>query len=113
VDRPLVLASVPLVPRRSEDPLLLVPLVPRRSEDPLLLVPLVVLHLVPTCAIWLYHLFFANSLFSDFFLGFSMSFHFSTNPFDKNSEVAGRHPDGLGLSIPLGPSHGSQGVSLC
>ena len=26
-----------------------------------------VLHLVPTCAIWLYHLFFANSLFSIFF----------------------------------------------
>jgi len=34
-----------------------------------------VLNLVPTCAIWLYH--FANSLFSDFLLGFSMSFHLS------------------------------------
>jgi len=41
-----------------------------------------VLQLVPTCAIWLYHLFFANSLFSDFFLGFSMSFNFSENSFD-------------------------------
>ena len=62
VDRPLVL--VPLVPRRSEDPFLLVPLVP----DSILLVPLVPrLQLVPTCPIWLYHLSFTNSLFSDFF----------------------------------------------
>jgi len=30
-----------------------------------------VLQLVPTCPIWLYHLSFANSLFSDFFWGFS------------------------------------------
>ena len=66
VDRPLVL--VPLVPPRSQDPLLLVPLVPLRSEDPPLLVPLVPrLQLVPTCPIWLYHLSFTNSLFSDFF----------------------------------------------
>jgi len=66
VDRPLVL--VPLVPRRSEDPILLVPLVQLRSEDPPLLVPLVPrLQLVPTCSIWLYHLSFTNSLFSDFF----------------------------------------------
>jgi len=63
LDRPLVL--VPLVPRRFEDPLLLVPLVPRRSEDLLLLGPLV--PRTPTCAIWLYHLFFDNSLFSGFF----------------------------------------------
>ena len=81
VDRPFVL--VPLVPRRSEDPLLLVPLVPLRSEDPLLLVPLVPrLQLVLTCPIWLYHLSFANSLFSDFFLGSSVSFHFSKNTFE-------------------------------
>ena len=39
-----------IVPRRSEDPLVLVPLVPLRSEDPLHLVPLVPrLQLVPTC----------------------------------------------------------------
>jgi len=69
MDRPLVL--IPLVQRRSEDPLLLVPLVPLRSEDPLLLVPLVPrLQLVPTCPIWLCHLSFANSLFSDFFFVF-------------------------------------------
>jgi len=81
VDRPLVL--VPLVPQRSEDPFLLVPLVPRRSEDPLLLVPLVTrLQLVPTCPIWLYHLSFDNSDFSDFFLGFSVSFQFSKNAFE-------------------------------
>jgi len=66
VDRPFIF--VPLVPRRSEDPLLLVPLVPLKSEDPLLLVPLVPrFQLVPTYPIWLYHLSFANSLFSDFF----------------------------------------------
>jgi len=77
VDRPGPLFLVSLVPRRSEDPLLLVPFVPLRSEDPLLLVPLVPrLPLVPTCPIWLYHLSFANSLFSDLFLGFSVSFHF-------------------------------------
>ena len=64
VDRPLVL--VPLVPRISKDPLLLVPLVPR-------------LQLVPTCPIWLYHLSCANSFFPDYFLGFSVSFHFSKN----------------------------------
>jgi len=34
-------------------------------------------------------------------------------PKNKNSEVARRHPDGLGLSTPLSPSHGSEGVSLC
>ena len=57
---------------KDQDPLLLVPLVPLRSEDPVLLVPLVPrLQLVPTCRIWLYHLSFANSLFSDFFLGSS------------------------------------------
>jgi len=39
---------VPLVPRRSEDPLLLVLLVSRRSEDPRLLVPHV--PRTPTCA---------------------------------------------------------------
>ena len=74
---------VPLVPRRSEDPLLLVPLVPLKSEDPLLLVPLVPrLQLVPTCPIWLYHLSFTNSLFSDVLWGFSVSFHFSKNAFE-------------------------------
>ena len=72
VDRPLVIVTI--VPRRSEDPLLLVPLVPLRSEDPNLLVPLVPrLQLVPNCPIWLYYLSFTNSLFSDFFLGFSVS----------------------------------------
>jgi len=38
-----------------------------------------VLKPVPTCPIWLYHLSFPNSLFSDFSLGFSLSFHFSKN----------------------------------
>ena len=38
----------------------------------------------PTCPICLYHLSFTNSLFSDLFLGFSLSFHFLKN--------AGRHP---------------------
>ena len=81
VDRHFVL--VPLVPRRSEDPLLLIPLVPLRSEDPFLLVPLVPrLQPVPTCPIWLNHLSFANSLFSDFVLGFSVSFYFSKNTFE-------------------------------
>ena len=46
MERTVVL--LPLVPRRSEDPLVFVPLVPRRSGDPLLPVPLV--PLVPTCA---------------------------------------------------------------
>jgi len=49
----ILLVLVPLVPRRSEDPLrsLLVPLVPLRSEDHLLLVPLESrLQLVPTCS---------------------------------------------------------------
>ena len=76
-----------IVPRRSEDPLLLVPLVPPRSEDPLLLVPLVprtltcpnLSHLGP---IWVNHLSFPNSLFSDFFLGFSLPFHVSKNTFE-------------------------------
>jgi len=38
----------------------------------------------PTCPICLYNLSFPNSLFSDFFLGFSLSFHFLKN--------AGRRP---------------------
>jgi len=59
----------PTFQRRSEDPLLLVPLVPR-------------LQLFPTCPIWLYHLSFANSLFSKKNLRFSVSFHFSKNTFE-------------------------------
>jgi len=79
---PTKIDLVPLVPPRSEDPLLLVPLVPLRSEDALLLVPLVPrFQLVPTCPIWLYHLSFANSLFSDFFFGFLGVIPFFENAF--------------------------------
>ena len=75
--------SVPLVPRRSEDPLLLIPLVPVRSEDPLLLVPLVP-H-TPTCPDFS-HLFVPLVLsqisFLRFFLDFSLPFHVSKNTFE-------------------------------
>jgi len=56
--------------------------VPPNMETPLSLSHLShVLQPVPTCPIWLYHLpvSFPNSLFSDFFLAFSLSFHFSKN----------------------------------
>ena len=70
------------VPPNLKTPLFQFHPVPPNMETPLSLFHLFhVLPSVPICSGWLYHLSFPNPHFSDFFPGFSFSFHISEKHF--------------------------------